>query len=127
MIKLVAFSRRRDFKEILDRLGLQARGSSGVDSKSVASHFDISNVDRLGLSEIELANVFIEGASLLIRWEKQLIKKAAGFAGGSSSSSSSDIDIEGDIEELLEIRGRRRKQYPHFLAKKTTGTPHSKL
>lgn len=33
---------------------------------------DISNADRLGKSETELVNIFIEGAAQVVRWEKML-------------------------------------------------------
>ena len=42
-------------------MGLQARGTAGVDSASTGGTWDISNADRLGRSEIELVNIFIEG------------------------------------------------------------------
>ena len=69
-------------------MGLQARGTAGVDSASTGGTWDISNADRLGKSEIELVNIFIEGLFLLqiliyfpnlgvaqiIRWEQALEK-----------------------------------------------------
>ena len=61
MVQIPFFSDRDDFKEILARLGLQARGGAGVDSDSVGGIWDISNADRLGKSEIMLVNTFIEG------------------------------------------------------------------
>ena len=44
-------------------MGLQARGTAGVDSASTGGTWDISNADRLGKSEVELVNIFIEGVS----------------------------------------------------------------
>ena len=41
------------------------------------SRVDISNADRLGKSETDLVNIFIEGAAQIVRWEKML---AAGMA-----------------------------------------------
>ena len=40
---------------------LQARGTADVDSASIGSHWDISNADRIGKSEVQLVNIFIEG------------------------------------------------------------------
>ena len=37
MVKLPLFSARSDFKDILAKMGLQARGCGGVDSDSVRS------------------------------------------------------------------------------------------
>ena len=70
--KLPLFSAREDFKAVLGRMGLQARGCGGVDSDSVGGTWDISNADRLGKSEVELVNIFIEGVAQIIQWEKKL-------------------------------------------------------
>merc|ERR1711962_531054 len=64
----------KDFKNLLGRMGLQARGTAGVDSASTGGTWDISNADRLGKSEIELVNIFIEGVAQIIRWEQALEK-----------------------------------------------------
>merc|ERR1711979_157709 len=72
MVKLPLFSARKDFKDILKKMRLQARGTAGVDSASTGGTWDISNSDRLGMSEIQLCNLFIEGVAQVIRWEKAL-------------------------------------------------------
>jgi creatine kinase len=75
MIKIPNLSAKKDFKEICSKLGLQARGSGGVDSAAgKGGIFDISNADRLGKSEVTLVNIFIEGAANFIRWEQMLEK-----------------------------------------------------
>ena len=71
----------------MGKMGLQARGTAGVDSASTGGTWDISNADRLGnlwliiylnmthylgKSEIELVNIFIEGVAQIIRWEQAL-------------------------------------------------------
>ena len=53
-------------------MGLQARGTAGVDSASTGGTWDISNADRLGKSEVELVNIFIEGVAQIIKWEQAL-------------------------------------------------------
>ena len=40
------------FKKILDNLRLQKRGTGGVDTAATGDTFDISNLDRLGKSEV---------------------------------------------------------------------------
>jgi len=40
------------FNKILDNLRLQKRGTGGVDTAAVGDTFDISNLDRLGKSEV---------------------------------------------------------------------------
>ena len=53
-------------------MGLQARGTAGVDSASTGGTWDISNADRLGKSEVELCNIWIEGIAKIIKWEQAL-------------------------------------------------------
>merc|ERR1711887_476036 len=72
MVKVPHVSGRADFKETLAKMGLQARGTGGVDSASTGGTWDISNADRLGKSETQLVNIFIEGVSQIIRWEQAL-------------------------------------------------------
>merc|ERR1719253_114095 len=72
MVKLPLFSARPDFKDTLKKMKLQARGTAGVDSASTGGTWDISNADRLGMSEVQLCNLFIEGLAQVIRWEKAL-------------------------------------------------------
>ena len=61
MVKVPKFSARSDFKAVLAKMGLQARGTAGVDSASTGGTWDISNADRIGKSEVQLVNIFIEG------------------------------------------------------------------
>lgn len=42
------------FSKILDNLRLQKRGTGGVDTAAVGDIFDISNLDRLGKSEVNI-------------------------------------------------------------------------
>lgn len=48
------FSGHQDsrFPKILENLRLQKRGTGGVDTAAVGGVFDISNLDRLGKSEV---------------------------------------------------------------------------
>ena len=54
MVKVPLFSARDDFKDVLKKMRLQPRGTAGVDSASKGGTWDISNSDRLGMSEIQL-------------------------------------------------------------------------
>lgn len=40
------------FNEILKQMRLQKRGTGGVDTAAQGSTYDISNIDRLGKSEV---------------------------------------------------------------------------
>merc|ERR1719161_3212520 len=72
MVKVPLVSKREDFKKVLGKMGLQTRGTAGVDSASTGGTWDISNADRLGKSEVQLVNIFIEGVAQIIRWEQAL-------------------------------------------------------
>jgi len=74
MTKLPLVSRKDGFTQTLARMGLQARGTAGVDSASSGGTWDISNADRLGTSEVNLVNIMIDGVAQLIQWEQQLEK-----------------------------------------------------
>merc|ERR1711998_773715 len=74
MVKVPLFSARKDFRDLMGKMGLQARGTAGVDSASTGGTWDISNADRLGKSETALVNIFIEGLAQFIRWEMALEK-----------------------------------------------------
>merc|ERR1719207_511990 len=74
MVQLPLVSSRSDFKELLKKMGLQARGTGGVDSASTGGTWDISNADRIGKGEVQLCNILIEGAAKLVKWENKLEK-----------------------------------------------------
>jgi len=74
MAKLPLVSARPEFKNLCKKMGLQARGTAGVDSASKGGTWDVSNADRLGKSETTLVNIFIEGLAQMIRWEMALEK-----------------------------------------------------
>jgi creatine kinase len=88
MVKLPILSSRPDFKTILGKMGLQARGTGGVDSASTGGTWDISNADRIGKGEVQLCNILIEGASKLVQWENKLEN------GGAD-------EVEAAIKEVL--------------------------
>merc|ERR1719311_1481920 len=97
MVKLPLVSGREDFKTLLKTMGLQARGTGGVDSASTGGTWDISNADRIGKGEVQLCNILIEGATKLIKWENMMEEgdKAAAEAeieamvGASASAAAS--------------------------------------
>jgi len=72
MVICPKFSARKDFKKILAKMGLQARGTAGVDSASTGGTWDISNADRLGKSEVDLVNCMIRGVAKIVQWEQAL-------------------------------------------------------
>merc|ERR1712072_1062426 len=72
MVTLNKMSARADWKALLGKMGLQARGTGGVDSASTGGTWDISNADRIGKGEVPLCNILIEGAAKLVKWEHDL-------------------------------------------------------
>merc|ERR1719487_1982800 len=70
MVMLPKLSARKDWKAFLGKMGLQARGTAGVDSDNTGGTWDISNADRIGKGEVDLVNVLIEGAAQLVKWEE---------------------------------------------------------
>ncbi|KFW65431.1 hypothetical protein AS28_04228, partial [Pygoscelis adeliae] len=73
-IKLPLLSKDSRFPKILENLRLQKRGTGGVDTAATGSIFDISNLDRLGKSEVELVQLVIDGVNYLIDCERRLEK-----------------------------------------------------
>lgn len=72
-VKLPQLCKDERFGSILDALRLQKRGTGGVDTQSSDGTFDISNLDRLGSSELEQVQCVIDGVELLIQMEKRLM------------------------------------------------------
>ncbi|KAK7173589.1 hypothetical protein R3I93_003417 [Phoxinus phoxinus] len=73
-VRLPLLSKDSRLNKILDNLRLQKRGTGGVDTAAVGDTFDISNLDRLGKSEVELVQCVIDGVNYLIDCEKKLEK-----------------------------------------------------
>jgi len=75
LVKLPLLSARSDFKDLCKKTGLQARGTGGVDTAPEGGTYDLSNSDRIGKTENQLINIFIEGVANFVRWEMMLEKK----------------------------------------------------
>uniref|UniRef100_A0A8C6U217 Creatine kinase U-type, mitochondrial n=1 Tax=Neogobius melanostomus TaxID=47308 RepID=A0A8C6U217_9GOBI len=73
-VKLPLLSKDPRFNKILDNLRLQKRGTGGVDTAAVGGTFDISNLDRLGQSEVQLVQTVVDGVNYLVECEKRLEK-----------------------------------------------------
>merc|ERR1740123_2468073 len=71
-VLLPKLSEHEKFGEILLNLRLQKRGVGGVDTASVGGKFDISNLDRLGFSEVQLVQMVCDGINVLVDLEKAL-------------------------------------------------------
>merc|ERR1712153_109405 len=87
MVMLPKLSARKDFKSLLGKMGLQARGTGGVDSASSGGTWDISNADRIGKGEVDLVNILIEGAAQLVRWETM-------YDNGQGAQAEIEINVE---------------------------------
>ncbi|XP_010219841.1 PREDICTED: LOW QUALITY PROTEIN: creatine kinase S-type, mitochondrial [Tinamus guttatus] len=71
-VKLPRLSEDPRFPKILENLRLQKRGTGGVDTAAVADVYDISNLDRMGRSEVELVQIVMDGVNYLVDCEKKL-------------------------------------------------------
>merc|ERR1712199_6408 len=72
MANLPKISSRPDWKKLIGAMGLQVRGTGGVDTASTGGTWDVSNADRIGKGEVDLVNILIEGAAQLVKWETAL-------------------------------------------------------
>nr|XP_026693351.1 creatine kinase, flagellar-like isoform X2 [Ciona intestinalis] len=74
-LKVPLLSKHKKFDDILSKMRLQKRGTGGVDTASTDGTFDISNLDRLGSSEVSQVQCVIDGVETLIQMEKRLEQK----------------------------------------------------
>merc|ERR1719194_147550 len=88
MVKLPNVSGRDDWKKLCASMGLQARGTAGVDSANTGGTWDVSNADRIGKGEVDLVNTLIEGAAQLVKWE-------------SMYDSGKGDEVEAAIKEIM--------------------------
>merc|ERR1712026_232741 len=70
--KIPLVSQHPKFGEILQNLRLQKRGVGGVDTASEGGVFDLSNLDRLGFSEVQLVQFVCDGVDAIVELEKAL-------------------------------------------------------
>merc|ERR1719181_1401091 len=84
MVKLPQMSARPDWKKLIGAMGLQVRGTGGVDSASTGGTWDVSNADRIGKGEVDLVNILIEGAAQLVKWESM-------YDNGKASQADAEI------------------------------------
>lgn len=78
------FSGHQDsrFPKILENLRLQKRGTGGVDTAATGSIFDISNLDRLGKSEVSARQGCFWGGKF---WTAQCAPAAQGPCAGAGT------------------------------------------
>merc|ERR1719163_1905743 len=88
MVKLPQVSARPDWKKLIGVMGLQVRGTGGVDTASTGGTWDVSNADRIGKGEVDLVNLLIEGAAQLVKWESMCDK---------GKESQADAEIKAKI------------------------------
>jgi len=72
-IKLPKLANNKDLmRSIADKYKVQIRGANGEHQKTDDGVYDISNLRRLGRSEVELVQDMYDGVKALIKVEKQL-------------------------------------------------------
>jgi len=65
-------NKKDDFQTIADKYHVQIRGAHGEHSESDDHVYDISNMRRLGRSEVELVQDMYNGVKAMIKREKEL-------------------------------------------------------
>ena len=65
-------------QDVADKFQLQVRGSSGEHSEAEGGKYDISNRERMGVTEFEAVEKMYKGVAELIRMEKELEEENAG-------------------------------------------------
>ncbi|XP_078286140.1 creatine kinase U-type, mitochondrial-like [Rhinoraja longicauda] len=71
-MKLPMLSKDPRLSKILENLRLEKRGPQGENTPDVDGVVDISNLDRLGMSEVEQVQVVVDGVNYLTECEKRL-------------------------------------------------------
>jgi len=79
---------------------LQSRNFGGVDSVGDAGMYDISNVDRIGFSEIELMDFVFQGVRQFIRWQMMLDGKYAFFEEQFPYGNAFEAEIRPILEQI---------------------------
>merc|ERR1712032_1462832 len=72
-VRLPLLGQEKDFKAMCRDLGLQAKRTTDMDEEGI---YDVSNVDRLGSSEVEQVNVVARGVRQLLAAEQELFQKS---------------------------------------------------
>nr|BAS02801.1 arginine kinase 2 [Tropiometra macrodiscus] len=73
-VKVPCLAKDSRFESICTSMRLQKRGTSGEFTESVGGVYDISNLDRLGSSEVQQVQCVIDGVQRIIEMEKKLEK-----------------------------------------------------
>jgi creatine kinase len=78
MMFLPQLARHQEFLDrVCDKFDLQARGSSGEHTEAIGGKYDVSNKQRIGLSEVQLVQKMIDGVTKVIFFEEQLTAGAS--------------------------------------------------
>lgn len=85
-------------KAVMDALRLQMRGTSGEFTEGVGGVYDISNLDRLGTSEVQQVQCVIDGVTKIIELEKKLEagESIDGIMPGDSATAPAEQKPSGD-------------------------------
>ncbi|KAL3769304.1 hypothetical protein ACHAW5_003839 [Stephanodiscus triporus] len=71
-VRLTNLGQLPGFFDLVERLKLQVQGKYGETDRHYTGVFNISNLERLGKSEVHLINIMVEGVSKLIELERRL-------------------------------------------------------
>ena len=77
-LPLLARGGMEKLQEVADKYDLQVRGSSGEHSEAEGGKYDISNRERMGLTEFEAVEKMYKGVADMIQMEKDLEAEEGG-------------------------------------------------
>merc|ERR1719411_1995894 len=77
-LPLLAEGGMSKLQEIADKYQLQVRGTAGEHSEAVGGKYDISNRERMGITEFAAVEKMYNGIKEMINLEKELEEKEAG-------------------------------------------------
>ena len=83
-------------QDVADKFQLQVRGSSGEHSEAEGGKYDISNRERMGVTEFEAVEKMYKGVAELIRMEKELEMENSGERNdGGEGGEVGEVGEEG--------------------------------
>jgi len=103
-IHLPYLGKQKDqFKTIADKFHVQIRGAHGEHTETDDHIYDISNIRRLGLSEVSLVQDMYNGVKAMIEAEKALAPKEAEWTVEETAAEPEDAKVEKAEDAPAEV------------------------
>lgn len=114
-LPLLARGGMEALQEVADQWQLQVRGSAGEHSEAEGGKYDISNRERMGLTEAEAVGKMWSGVKAMIQMEKDLEKEEEekGHEGDESDNGHHDHDDHHDHHSGHHKHKKHGKHHGH--------------